>query len=118
MKRVFLAGMALGVAALGAQPLPDAANAVQERLTAERARLQAERAQVEQAYEASLRGCWQRFAVNSCLREARRSRYAALDPIRAQELALNAEERALRAQQRDERLQEKADKAGALERRP
>ena len=118
MKRVFLAGMALGVAALGAQPLPDATNPLQERLTAERARLQAERAQVEQNHEANLRACWQRFAVNTCLREARRSRYAALDPIRAQELALNAEERALRAEQRDERLQEKADKAAVQERRP
>lgn len=118
MKRVFLVGMALGVAALGAQPLPDAANVAQERLSAERERLQAERAQVEQAYEASLRACWQRFAVNTCLREARRSRYAALDPIRAQELALNAQERTLRAEQRDERLQEKADKAAVQERRP
>lgn len=118
MKRVFLVGMALGVAALGAQPVPDAANVAQERLSAERERLQAERAQVEQAYEASLRACWQRFAVNTCLREARRSRYAALDPIRAQELALNAQERTLRAEQRDERLQEKADKAAVQERRP
>jgi len=92
--------------------------AEQERIAAERERLQSERAQLEQAHEARLRECWQRFAVNTCLREVRRSRYAALDPIRAQELALNAEERALRAQQREERLQEKADKALAPERRP
>ena len=118
MNRVILVGLALCAATVGAQPVPDAANTAQEHLTAERARLQAERVQVEQTYEASLRACWQRFAVNTCLREARRSRYAALDPIRAQELALNAEERALRTQQRDERLQEKADKTAVQERRP
>lgn len=117
MKLVLLACVALCATAVGAQT-PDALQAAQERLSAERARLQAERVQVEQAHEARLRECWQRFAVNTCLRDVRRSRYAALDPIRAQELALNAEERALLAQQRDERLHEKADKAAVQERRP
>ena len=39
--------------------------------------------------------------------EVRRSRHQALDPIRAQELDLNAQERAWRSDQRDERLREK-----------
>lgn len=53
--------------------------------------------------------CWQTFAVNACLSEARRARRQALDPIHQQELALNAQERAWRTEQRDVRLQNKQD---------
>ena len=88
-----------------------------ERIAQEREHLQAERSAVEQTHEALSRACWQRFAVNDCLREVRRSRYAALDPIRARELELNAQERALRTRQRDERLQGKTDTT-PQERRP
>lgn len=82
----------------------------------ERERLQRERAVIEQAHEVRLRECWQRFAVNACLQDVRRSRHAALDPLRAQELGLNAQERAWRTQQRDERLLEKQQPS--QERRP
>ena len=78
-----------------------------ERLSEQRAGLQAEREAIEQAYNQRVQACWQRFAVNDCLREARRARYAALDPVRARELELNAEERSLRTQQREERLFQK-----------
>ena len=77
------------------------------RIAQERERLQAERAAIEQAHADRTRECWQRFVVNSCLQEVRRSRHAALAPIRAQELELNAQDRAWRTQQRDERLQQK-----------
>ena len=86
---------------------PAAADDVPTRIEVERERLQAERTAIEEAHDARMRECWQRFAVNACLREVRRSRHAALDPIRAQELALNAQERAWRTRQREERLQEK-----------
>ena len=112
MKRVFLAGMALGVAALGAQPLPDATNPLQERLTAERARLQAERAQVEQNHEANLRACWQRFAVNDCLIRERRALRQAQAPLKARDLELADQERALREQQRLQRLSARESEAG------
>lgn len=86
---------------------------VPARLASERQRLQAERSGIEQKHEASMRACWQRFAVNDCLREARRQRHAALDPLRAQELELNAQERAWRSGQREERLRGKsADQEG------
>ena len=81
----------------------------------ERERLQREREAIEQDHAARMRECWQRFAVNACLHEVRRSRHAALDPLRAQELELNAQERAWRTQQRDERLREKQE---VQERRP
>ena len=88
---------------------------VPERIAAEREVLQCERAVVEQAHDVRMRECWQRFAVNACLREVRRSRHQALDAIRAQELELNAQERAWRSEQREERLREKQS---AQEHRP
>lgn len=94
--------------ALAAQAQPQPPVDPGARIALERAQLQAEREQAERAHDARARECWQRFAVNDCLREVRRSRRAALDPIRARELALNAEERAWRTRQREERLQDKA----------
>ena len=89
---------------LPSSPAPDAGTP--QRIAAERQQLQAQRNDVEQA---------QRFAVNDCLREVRRSRRAALDPLRARELALNAQERAWQTFQREERLRQKDD---AQERKP
>ena len=94
---------------------PAAAEDVPTRIDAERERLQAERTAIEEVHDARMSDCWQRFAVNACLREVRRSRHAALDPIRAQELALNAQERAWRTRLREERLQQKQP---AQERQP
>jgi DhnA family fructose-bisphosphate aldolase class Ia len=88
---------------------------VPAQIAQERERLQRERQVIEQAHELRMRECWQRFVVNACLQEVRRSRHAALAPIRAQELELNAQDRAWRSQQRDERLQ---DKQRARERQP
>lgn len=94
-------------------PAPDAGTP--QRIAAERQQLQAQRNDVEQAHELRSRECWQRFAVNDCLREVRRSRRAALDPLRARELELNAQERAWQTFQREERLRQKDD---AQERQP
>ncbi len=103
----------LGIALLWATLAPAYAQAdasgpgVPERIAAERERLQALRAEIEQTHDERLRACWQRFAVNVCLREVRRSRHDALDPVRVQELSLNAQEREWRTQQREERLRDK-----------
>ena len=80
------------------------------RIDAERAQLQAERSAAERLHDERQRDCWQRFAVNSCLQQVRRERHAALDPLRARELALNAQERAWRTQQREQRLREKDER--------
>ena len=106
-----LAVLSLGVAAQslsqpGAQ-LPGPDSDLPARIASERQRIEAERGAAEQAHDALMRDCWQRFAVNDCLREVRRKRYAALDPLRAQELELNAQERAWRTLQREERLRDK-----------
>ena len=84
------------------------------RIEAERAQLQAERSAAARTHDERQRECWQRFAVNSCLQQVRRDRHAALDPLRARELALNEQERAWRTQQREQRLREK-DERGATQ---
>ena len=81
----------------------------EQAIAKERAQLAQQRQELQQEHDRAAKACWQRFAVNDCLREVRRKRFAALEPLRAQELELNAQERAWRTQQRDERLQEKGN---------
>jgi hypothetical protein len=82
-------------------------NELPEAITRQRLALAAQRSVIGQAEEAQQAVCWQKFAVNACLSEARRARRQALDPLRQQELALNAQERLWRTEQRDKRLQGK-----------
>jgi hypothetical protein len=86
--------------------LPDAH--VPEVIARQRDALSIERAAVMQAYEAQKKLCWQKFAVNPCLNDARRQRRQALHPLQEQELSLNAQERLWRTEQRNLRLQNKA----------
>lgn len=83
------------------------ADPVPERLAQERLALAVQRDAILQTYEKAMAACWQKFAVNACLVEARRARRQALDPLAQQELALNAQERAWRSEQRERRLQDK-----------
>ena len=76
------------------------------RIEAERAQLQAERSAAARTHDERQR--------DSCLQQVRRDRHAALDPLRARELALNEQERAWRTQQREQRLREK-DERGATQ---
>jgi hypothetical protein len=85
---------------------PDA-DALPQAITRQRQALAAQRSVIGQAEEAQQAVCWQKFAVNACLSEARRARRQALEPLRQQELALNAQERLWRTEQRDKRLQGK-----------
>ena len=55
-------------------------------------------------YEEDAKACWQKFAVNVCLSDARKTRRAALEPLRQQDLLLNAQERQWRTEQRGLRL--------------
>jgi len=116
MKRLLTCGCLFWAMCVWAQPvLQKISDELPERISAERERLKREREGVEQANSERMRECWQRFAVNDCLRQVRRSRYTALDPIRDQELELNQQERVWRTQQRDERLQEKSSKVRSSE---
>ena len=78
-----------------------------EAITRQRQALAAQRSAIAQAEAAQQAVCWQKFAVNACLSEARRARRQALEPLRQQELALNAQERLWRTEQRERRLQGK-----------
>jgi hypothetical protein len=96
-----------------AQPLQPSEQAVSkpdelpEAITRQRQALAAQRSAIEQTEAAQQVVCWQRFAVNACLSEARRARRQALEPLRQQELALNAQERLWRTEQRERRLEGK-----------
>lgn len=78
-----------------------------EAITRQRQALAAQRSAIAQAEAQQQAVCWQKFAVNACLSEARRARRQALEPLRQQELALNAQERLWRTEQRERRLQGK-----------
>jgi hypothetical protein len=91
-----------------AAPKPDE---LPEAITRQRQALAAQRSAIGQTEVQQQGVCWQKFAVNACLSEARRARRQALEPLRQQELALNAQERLWRTEQRERRLQGKqADK--------
>jgi hypothetical protein len=89
---------------LASEPNPDE---VPEVIARQRQALEAQRSAIVQAEQIQQAACWQKFAVNVCLSEARLARRQALAPLRQQELALNAQERAWRNAQRERRLQDK-----------
>ena len=87
---------------------------------AERARISAERDVITQRHAAEERECQTRFAVNDCLRAARKRRGDALADLRRQEQTLDDAARRQRAAQRqvelDERQSPEAREADARER--
>ena len=87
-----------------AAPKPDE---LPEAITRQRQVLAAQRSAIGQAEAQQQAVCWQKFAVNACLSEARRARRQALEPLHQQELALNTQERLWRTEQREKRLQGK-----------
>lgn len=76
-------------------------------LAGQRERVTQARGAAQARFAADETGCWQRFAVNDCLRQARLQRRAVLDQLRQQELALNEIERQRRTEQRLRQLDEK-----------
>jgi hypothetical protein len=94
-------------------PLASGPDHLPETITRQRQALASQRTAIDQAEAAQKVVCWQKFAVNACLSEARRARRQAMEPLRQQELALNAQERLWRTEQRERRLQGKqADTLG------
>ena len=63
----------------------------------ERARIAAERSQAMAGYEQDQADCYQRFAVNDCLREVRQRRRVVVEELRRQEIVLNDQRRAAAA---------------------
>ena len=73
----------------------------------ERARIQAERVRAQSRFDAAAAECYQRFAVNDCLRDARDARRDVLADLRRQDLSLNREDARRKAAERATRLENK-----------
>ena len=86
---------------------PPAGQPLAPWLQAQRARIVSERGAATRHFEEAEKACWQRFAVNDCLRQARTERRAVLDRLRQQELAVNDLDRRRRADERLRQLERK-----------
>ena len=62
-------------------------------MTGQRSRVSQSRTVVQQQFTDAELACWQRFAVNDCVRAARAERRTALSRLRDEELALNLQQR-------------------------
>lgn len=104
MKRFILTVLAaLSSGALNAQSLVGQP----EFIRVQREEIAKQREAVMAVYQDDAKACWQKFAVNACLSDARRKRREALEPLRQQDLLLNAQERQWRTDQRHLRLEGK-----------
>lgn len=104
MKRFILTVLAaLSLGALSAQSLVGQP----EFIRVQREEIAKQREAVMAVYQDDAKACWQKFAVNACLSDARRKRREALEPLRQQDLLLNAQERQWRTEQRHLRLEGK-----------
>lgn len=88
-----------------AQVVPDPAPYDAERDARERVRIEQERARVEAQYQEARADCYQRFAVNSCLSDARRARRVVIDRLRAEEIVLDDAKRLADVQVQKQRLE-------------
>lgn len=93
-------GLALSAGGLSAQSLVGEP----EFIHVQRQAIASERAEIMAVYQEQVKLCWQKFAVNACLRDARQIRRAALEPLRQRDLILNTQERQWRTEQRQLRL--------------
>ena len=103
---VIAASLSLGLAAQTLSGDPESVRLQREAIAQQRQAIQAE-------FQQNSKDCWQKFAVNNCIIQARRTRRADLEPIRQAELAVNERERQWRTQQRNERLQNKQAESAA-----
>lgn len=76
-------------------------------LSEQRQRVRTLREQAEQRFKSDEQACWQRFAVNDCVHDARVRRRAVMESVRLQDLALNDLERQRRTADRLRALEEK-----------
>jgi hypothetical protein len=88
-----------------AQPTPSPVPYDAEHDARERARIGQERERAEALYTQARADCYQRFAVNSCLRDARRARRVVIDRLRAEEIVLDDAKRLVEAQAQQRRVE-------------
>lgn len=101
-----LAGVALAQETISTEDL-----ALQTSRQQHRQQIAQERAHQQALYQAALTTCYQLFAVNDCLREARSQRRAVLDELRRQEIILNELDRQTQARKTMDRIGQKLDSA-------
>ncbi|NMM79602.1 hypothetical protein B2J86_01415 [Acidovorax sp. SRB_14] len=102
------AWLLLGLAGAHAQtPTAHADAAAAAARAQESESLQREREAIDRALQQAEKGCYQRFAVEDCLREARRSAREARARVRQRQLVLDEAERRERAAQRLSEIQER-----------
>jgi len=104
MKRWALSGL-LVLAATASLGQPE--HNETESIRLEREAVSRQREAVMAQFEQRSLLCWQKFAVNACLGDARQARREALAPLRAQDLLLNDRERLWTTEQRNLRLESK-----------
>lgn len=81
-------------------------------LRSQRTRVAAERRAAQEHFEQRRMQCWQRFAVNDCITDAREELRGAQAGLRANELRLNQLQRQRRTEQRLRRVEGRAARAG------
>jgi hypothetical protein len=110
-------GLALGMGVAQATP---AQEVELEKLDLIEAELTLQREWADYRWKKASSECYQKYLVNRCLSQTRAQYRKEIDPIRAQEVELNAAQRELRKLLKDERdakrKAEKADPAKAAER--
>jgi colicin import membrane protein len=78
---------------------------------AEQARISSAREALEARYATEESGCYQRFAVNDCLREVRVRKRVSMESLRRQEIVLSDVKRKTRALEHSKQAEEKASPA-------
>jgi colicin import membrane protein len=91
----------------GASPLAAAATDLEASERAERSRIQQARERANAEHGAAAVECYQRFAVNQCLMEARDKRNAQLADLKRQEVSLNDAQRKRRGAEQVQRTVER-----------
>lgn len=82
--------------------------------------IEAKRAHVEAGFDQDRAACYQRFWVNTCVREAKARRRVLMEDLRRQEISVNDEQRRLRGGEQQLRIDERQSEQAlqeALERR-
>ena len=112
-----MVSLTLGIGAAQATP---AQEAELEKLDLIEAELTLQREWADYRWKKASAECYQKYLVNRCLSQTRAQYRKEIDPIRAQEVELNAAQRELRKLLKDERdakrAAEKADPKKAAER--
>ncbi len=99
---LFLLGLVLCIARALAQDSPE-----ELRFQQQHDQIEQERRRQEGLYAQQEAACYQRFAVNDCLREVRARRRVVMEDLRRQDILVSDEQRKLKGQEELKRLEER-----------